>query len=68
MTKFIWKKEIWEHDEYIITARPDWEVPSKAVLIGSTLSSRDAEIVKEWLQTSYMNLRTLFYNEFKDGD
>ena len=68
MTEFIWRTESWDEGEEVITVRPDWEKSSNAVPIGATLSPKDARIVARWLHFSYRNLRTLFYNEFKDKD
>ena len=66
MYNFVWKVEAWENDEFIITVRPDWESPSKAVPIGATLHKKDAKVVARWLHFSEYNLRTLFWNEFTE--
>ena len=66
MTDFIWDKSVWEHGEYVVTVRPDWEKPWKSIPLGHTMSSKDAELVVEWLRSSYKDLHKLFYNEFID--
>ncbi len=66
MTKFVWDKAVWEHGEYVVTVRPDWEKPWRDIPIGYTMSSEDANVVAKWLQSSCDDLRRLFYNESKD--
>ena len=66
MTDFVWDKAVWEHGEYVVTVRPDWEKSWRSIPIGHTMSSKDAEMVAKWLRSSCGDLRRLFYNESKD--
>ena len=66
MTNFVWNKSVWEHGEYVVTVRPDWEKSWRSIPLGHTLDSKDADMVTEWMRSSCDTLRQLFYNEFKD--
>lgn len=62
MSKLVFKADIFDEGDWIVTVRPDYEKVWKDVPIGSTLSEKEAKIVARWLDTAQRELGILFHN------
>jgi len=60
--KFIFEVSIWEHNEYVVTIRPEWESSWKSLPLGYTLDKKEAELIATWLNSSISDLFKIFKN------
>lgn len=58
--------DIWEHNEYVVTIRPDFEKTWRSLPIGCTLSKQDAITVADWLRSALPELYKIFININKE--
>lgn len=64
--KFIVDTSIWEHGEYIVTIRPDFEPTWRMHPLGSTMDKKEAKFVEDWLRCALPDLWKIFTNVYED--
>jgi hypothetical protein len=66
--KFMIDYDIWEHGEYVVTIRPDFEPEWRSIPIGYTLDKKDAKLIARWLSCSLPELFKLFKNVSSESE